>query len=148
MFRIFTLLLFLICCTHVIGQQNKKFSYLVVQFNTGYDYSNSKDFFTISPEDKAFLEMNKLVHYNPKSNKGNTSVFFASKTDSTETMYNYFQSINEALLFLGEKGWELVSVNNTITSEGETRGRLFDSEVPYTKINAKPVFYFKKLLNN
>jgi hypothetical protein len=117
---------------------------LVVEFNSEYDRNNSKEYVTIETKSNTFLETYKLVYYNPKSEKGNTSVFLFNKIDSAGTAYNYFRNINEALLFLGENGWELVSVNNDISSDGATRARLIDSEVPYTKIKSIPVFYFKK----
>lgn len=137
----------LFCYSISFAQQNKKFSYLVVTFNSWKDHNNDRRYFTIKPESKEVSGMYKLSTYIPGSEKDNTSAFFFSRTDSTQSIYNYFRSINEALLFLGENGWELVSVNNNISSESRTRW-LDKKDHIYTDVKSEPVYYFKKTVDN
>jgi len=58
------------------------------------------------------------------------------------TTSNCFVNTTEALTFLTELKWELLSVSNEIYSTWDTY-----SDHPYTKIGSTPVYYFKKMVD-
>lgn len=143
--RCLAVLLCILCCLTSVAQLDRKFSYLVIQLELRKDRNREDSvYFMIKSETSVPAEIAKLVDYDPRSSKGRTATFFFNKSDSDSLIYNYFRSANEALLFLGDRSWELVSVNSNIRSEGDVRLRFLDSDVPYTKIYTEPVFYFKK----
>lgn len=127
--RNFTLAFFLVC-SGLCFAQAKKFSYLVVQINFEYDNNIGNSYYSIQSQDSSFLKMYRLQEHNSKTDKA--VAFFFDRKDSTQAPYNCFRSVNEALLFLGQDGWELVSVSNT--------------DLAYTKMSTRPVFYFKRPL--
>lgn len=137
--------LFLLVWSTLCFAQPKKFSYLSVQITFERDNNIGNWYYSINSQDSSFIKMYGLREHNPKRDK--TIAFFFDRKDSTQASYNCFRSVNEALLFLGEDGWELVSVNNDIQSEGGVNTRFLDTDLPYTKVNAKPVFYFKRPLD-
>ncbi len=147
MARFYTLIILICCFTTSFAQEKRSVSYLVIEMHARYDYHTERDYYLIQGGDPAFPELNQLVTFDPRSNKKNIpAAYFASKSDSTQKMYNYFRSVNEALLFLGEEGWELVSVNNNISSEAAVRMQYPEKDQTYTNISSKPVFYFKRAL--
>jgi hypothetical protein len=130
------------------AQSSTKYSYLVVRMPSIYDKRLDSVYKIINAENG-----NPYAQeiYALRSFAGNKDVFwytqdfYSHRTDSSKTFYNFFENTTEALQFLSEKGWELISVNNDIKSSSETHssGNLY---LPYTVIQASPVYYFRKTI--
>ena len=131
----------------LFSQQTKKMVYLVLTIEGDYDRFNQRDFFRICAEPYNIYasEIYRLVRFNNKGilninrQQNEDASFWMNRTDTTTIFFNYFQNTTEALLYLSGQGWELITVNNAISSTYST----FMSN-PYTKIYSTPVFYFKK----
>lgn len=137
------LLLLLFFLSPSYAQQNKYYAYLVAKLESRTDWQNNRNYFFIKTDlqNVHALDVYKLKDYNPKatSNTQTASFYFDKTANRLHGMYNYFTSESDALLFLGEHGWELVSVYNNLQSEGNT---LYDQV--FTRINSEPVYYFRK----
>jgi hypothetical protein len=122
--------------------------YLVLTIERERDRLNHRDFFRISAEPYNIYASGiyRLVRFRNKGLFTNTSQpsepasFWMNRTDTTTIYYNYFQNTTEALMYLADQGWELITINNAIIS---TYGTTVQSE-PYTKIRSTAVFYFKR----
>ena len=119
-----------------------KYTYLVVRLNYDYDKENDKAFFTINAE-SGNPYANEVYGLRPykldKKTINPGGSFFSTKTNIDTALYNYFQNGTEALMFLAQKNWELLTVYNQITSDY----RLINDH-PYTTISSYPVYYLKK----
>jgi len=119
-----------------------KYTYLVVKLNYDFDKENDKVFYTINAE-PGNPNANEVYGLRPYKldkktiNRGGS--FFSSTTNTDTAVYNYFQNGTEALMFLAQKNWELLTVCNQITSDYS----LLNNH-PYTTISSYPVYYFKK----
>jgi hypothetical protein len=142
------LLLLAICSPTVFlsSQTVKKSTYLVVRIDYRYDKPAEKPFFKITAEtgNPFANEVYSLIEYNTDKkaiNSGGT--FFSNRTDTTKVFYNYFNNLTEALLFLSQNNWKLITIYNQITSSYNTervKGDLF----PYTTVSSYPVYFFEK----
>jgi hypothetical protein len=69
--------------------------------------------------------------------------FYHEQKDSAKTQFNYFGNPTAGLDYLAEKGWQLISVTNEISS-----GHKFVNEmgvfVPVTTISSRQLYYLKK----
>ena len=124
------------------SHSQSKYTYLIVKLSYAYDKENDKAFFIINAE-SGNPYANEVYGLKPYKldrktiNPGGS--FFSSKTNTDTVLYNYFQNGTEALMFLGQKNWELIMVDNQITSDYK-----LENNYPYTTISSYPVYYFKK----
>jgi len=103
------------------------------------DYIDYQKYYTINTDtnNPHATGIYALVPYklSKAKNYANTlgASFYYERNDSTKYYFNYFRSATEALLFLSEMNWELVTV---ISEANWTTGQIF--------IESRPVYYFKK----
>ena len=89
-------------------------------------------------------EITGLVNYSLEKGAVNTGAnFYFERNDTASAYFNYFLSTAEAFQFLADHQWQLVTVNNQITSDYEDI-REEEKHIPVTKIFSKPIYYFKK----
>lgn len=137
-------LLFLISYV-TLGQSNSP-TYLLIKIQNFSDVNKKRAFFAIMPDwaGKNASEIYSLKKYNNvKGVENNEACFYNSKTDTCFNLYNYFLSVTEALNFMSEKGWTVVSVYTEVNS-GWDWGGMGGERVPMTSVNSKPVFVLKK----
>lgn len=128
--------------SNIYSQNDTKYSYLIVKIESDYDKMNDKDFCKISaqPGNPFANEVYGLVKYYTGKKALNTEAsYFPDDSDTTKPFFNYFNNATEALLYLAQNKWELVSIFNQITSDYSREG-----DYPYTKVSSYPVYYFKK----
>lgn len=141
------LALFVFLSQAVFAQEKINESYLVVRFSVVYDNTMQRNFVEINAEagcDTAF-DIYELPKYNPKKNVVNDEAgFYYNKNFKPVKFYNYFLSVTEAINFLVNRGWVLVTVYSDTfsgyTNERDGQGNL----TPVTTITSAPVFLFKK----
>ena len=112
--------------THAYTQTKQKYSYLIVSFGYDYDKQNQKSYLIIKaePGNPDAQKIYKLILYKlDKKTINPGGIFFAKRSDSDTAIYNYFQNATEALLFLSNDGWELVSVISQVISDYKTESR-------------------------
>ncbi len=120
-------------------QNNDAFTYLVVNINAKYDFPNSKYFAVINAEasNKYAAKIYSLNPYDGSKkviNRG--AVFFAEHKDSAQSIYNYFVNASEALQFLADDKWILITVISEVNSSYTNENG--------TIVSSRPVYYFKK----
>ena len=127
-----------------VTQQPKRTSYLVLYILGHYDRKNQRDYFYINAEkgNPDAAEIYTLITWYTDKRLNEPATYYMDRTDSTTKYYNYFQNTTEALLFLGSRGWELVTVNNSVSADYGTY-----SSQPYTTLKAIPTYYLKKVIN-
>ena len=140
--RILFFVFLLICCIYAQAQSSKNYTYLIVRFE-GHK-AKGDSYYTIVAEtgNKHASEVYGLVPFKAGNYSIDQPAFYQVRTDTTTVFYNCFQNTTEALNFLGERRWELVSVNNEISS-----GWYNSSGGAVTTISSSPVYYFRKELN-
>ncbi len=127
-------------------QTNDAFTYLIVNINTKYDHPNSKYYALINAEraNKYAAKIYSLKAYDGGKNAVNSgAVFFVGLTDSTQAIYNYFQNASEALQFLADDNWVLITVISEVNSSYQNENGP-NGLVPITTVSSRPVYYFKK----
>jgi len=145
-FAILSTLLFVLSVAN--AQSSSKYTYLVVRIPNVHDRRLDTVYSMINAENgnphaqeiyglKTFARNKDVFWY--------TQNFYSHRTDSSKTFYNFFGNTTEALQFMADNGWELVSVNNDIHSSNDiyVSGNL---NLPYTNIQASPVYYFRKVI--
>ena len=108
------------------AQSSSKYTYLVVRIPNLYDKRLDSVYSVIAAD---------VFWY--------TQNFYSHRTDSSKALYNFFQNTTEAMQFLSEHGWELISVNNDITSVADYHVS-HELTLPYTVLYTSPVYYFRK----
>jgi hypothetical protein len=147
-----SLYILLLSCIIFIGslaQAQEKESYLIVRMVAKHDRTNKADYFIIAADlynDHA-KDIYNLAPFHDEAYTNISDIsFFFNRTKSSVFFYNYFRSQTEALEFLSQRHWQLVSVISEINS-GYEREKSGDAYVPYTTVSSKPIYYFKKTLN-
>lgn len=133
--KIYVLSIFVLLLTissRVYSQTAKRFSYLIVNI-TSIDFDEEKIHYVIQPEqgNPNAASVNALIKYSPKVRAKGTATLYGYNSDTTKPVFNYFQSISEALQFLDMHGWQLFSIVSQTTGFGNT-------------INSTPVYYLRK----
>ncbi len=144
----YTFISMIVFCLSLNAQTSKKSTYLVVRIPYTYQSSSDSQFCSIDVEagNPYAKEVYSLINFNiGKATVNQKASFFHLRSDTTTVYYNYFRNRTEALLFLSEHSWELISVSNDIKSIPQTRTVATDN-IGFTIIEAYPVFYFKKLI--
>jgi hypothetical protein len=122
-----------------VAQSAAKVSYLVIRILERYDTDHIYYTIQAEPGSPAAKDIYALVPYKPGKYSLNQPAFYQVRNDTSTVFYNCFVNTTEVLSFLAERNWELVTVNNSISSE--YGGAAYDS---YTKISSTPVYFFKK----
>ena len=128
-------------------QKNPKFTYAIVSVNSNYDKWNKKTWYNINAESIARYspEITSLVKYNDEKGAINPlATFYYERKDTTSPYFNYFLSAVEAIQFLVDNQWQLVTVNNVIASDYDNVSGPDSKYIPITKVTSRPVYYFKK----
>ena len=119
---------------------------MIVRIDYDYNKSSETPFYKIYAEqgNPFAKEVYALIPFKTDKKAINTDgAYFHERTDTSKIFYNYFKNVTEALLFLSENKWELVSIYNQITSDYKTE-RVRGDYYPYTTVSSYPVYYFKK----
>jgi hypothetical protein len=132
-----TLLLMVTVLTE--AQTATKVSYLVIKIEQRYDTDNTYYVIAAEAGNAAAKDIYRLVTYRPGKYSLNQPAFYQVRTDTSTVFYNCFANTTEALSFLAERNWELVTVGSEISSGYSTY-----YSYPYTTISSTPVYYFKK----
>lgn len=129
------------------AQMKSNETYAIVSVETNYDKTKKIYWCSMKAESggKYSKEITSLVKYSSDKNTSLPGIaFYHEKKDSSLIYFNYFLSTTEALQFLADHGWQLVTVNNNFISDYENvkdgEGKL----VPVTKLTSIPVYFFKK----
>jgi hypothetical protein len=138
----------IIILTSGYSQENTKNTYAIVSIEPGiYDKPNKRYWCKIKAESikKYSKEINNLINYSMEKNAVNTGAsFYFEKNDTTSVYFNYFLSTTEAMQFLADHKWQLVTVNNEIISDYDNVKDGESKLVPVSRIYSRPVYYFKK----
>jgi len=127
---------------------SSKYTYLLVRISNVYDKRLDSIYSMINAENGNPYAQ-EIYQLRPFGGNKDifwyTQNFFSHRTDSSKTFYNFVENTTEAMLFMSENGWELLSVNNDIKStEGVHFSR--DFTLPYTVTESSPVYYFRKIV--
>ena len=128
------------------SQNNAKVTYAIISIESNYDKANKRYWCNINAESigKYSKEITNLVKYSTGKGAINTGAsFYFERNDTTSAYFNYFLSTIEIMQFLADNQWQLITINNEITSNYEDI-KEGDEHIPVTKIFSKPVYYFKK----
>jgi hypothetical protein len=140
----FSSLLILISITGIC--QSAKNTYIIIRMPFTY-YRPTDNLFCsidIEPGNPYAKRIYDLITFKAGKNEVNEKAnFFHLRNDTTTVYYNYFRNRTEALYYLSEQGWELITVGNDTKSTKQ----LESIGYPYTVIETYPVFYFKKAVN-
>ena len=119
-----------------------KYTYLVVKLIYDYDKENGKVFYTINAE-PGNPNANEVYGLRPykldKKTINPGGSFFPGTTYTDTALYNYFRNGTEALMFLAQKNWELLTVYNQVISDYS-----LINDHPYTIVSSYPVYYLRK----
>jgi hypothetical protein len=133
-----------------LGQAEPRETYLIVRIQKQDGKQVDKFYYTIEAEpfndyalDLYNLEPFKKNYFVPKAGVA----FYYNRPDSATLYYNYFKSETEALDFMGKQNWRLVTVLNEISSGYKTAGIDIDGP-PYTTVSSRPVYYFRKTVDD
>jgi hypothetical protein len=126
----------------IYSQKDLKYTYLIVKIESDFDRTNLKSFYKINAErgNPFANEVYGLIQYYTGKKAVNTGAsYFPAASDTAQLFYNYFNNVTQAILYLSQNKWELVSVFNQVSSDKST-----DGGYPYTTFSSYPVYYFKK----
>lgn len=129
------------------SQADKKETYAIINIEGLYDKPNKRYWCKINAEytGKYSKEISSLVTYSLEKGITNTGAsFYFEKKDTSTVYFNYFLNTAEAMQFLADHQWKLVSVNNQVSSDYENVRDGESKLVPITKVSSRPVYYFKK----
>lgn len=118
------------------SQSSKQFSYLVVTIHNRYDNVNEKTYYTIRAEEGDSIIA--LISYSAKQRTKKAASFYGSLTDTANTHFNYFASTSQALQYLDERGWQLLTIVSSISR--------YDGKI-YNILYTTPVYYLRKERN-
>ena len=124
------------------AQHTKRYTYLLVRIN---EIKVKKDVYytiTAEPGNKYASAIYGLLPFKPGIYSLDQPAFYQVRSDTSTVFYNCFLNTTEALNFLSERSWELVSVTTDISS-----GWYNSSGGAVTTIYSNPVYYFRKELN-
>jgi hypothetical protein len=130
----------------VSAQNSRKITYIIVRVPYTYDRHTDSLFCFIDAEtgNPYANELYNLVNYKIGKNvKNQNATFYYERMDTSKLFYNFFRNRTEALLFLSENNWELVSVGDDINSKPITES-VGTNYFTHTLISNTPVFYLKK----
>ncbi len=124
-----------------LSQQSKKFSYLVVHINSKAD--KNVVFYTIDAEsgNRFASEIYNLVPFRAGKYATDQPAFYQVRNDTSTVFYNCFVNTTEALSFLSDYKWELISV----AQETKTSFQMYDGQ-SVSDVISTPVYYFRKLI--
>jgi hypothetical protein len=125
--------LILLSTVKLFSQNNANLTYIIVRMEERRDIPNKKYYISINAEatNPHAQKIYDLIWYDG-SKKGitNSGRFYNAHSDTTTKVYNYFQNSTEALQFLVEDKWVLVTAFSEIVSS--------------TPISSATVYVFKK----
>jgi hypothetical protein len=132
----------------VHAQQSNTYTYLVLRIANAYDNNLKKNYSFISADGGCAeaAAIYALKPYRPQKGALNEgALFYAENRQNTGTFFNYFNNTTEALHFLTQQAWELVTVISEIgSSSDKVLGGDGITYVPITAVHSAPVYYFKK----
>ena len=142
---IFLLLTVLFIGSSVYAQVSRKTTYLAVSIRTEWDRKDKKEFYRIFADsgNPYGSDIYQLVWYHTDKTANEPASFLSNKSDTATVFYNYFFNITEALTFMADRGWELLTVNNGMHADYSTRNSALDRE-----LNAIPIYIFKKTVES
>src|SRR5215510_6873876 len=119
--KISSLLLLLLSISISIAglSQSAKSTYIILRMPLTYDRPTDNLFCSIDiePGNPYAKSIYNLVAFKAGKNVVNQKAsFFHMRNDTTTVYYNYFRNRTEALLFLSELGWELITVGDDTKS--------------------------------
>ena len=130
------------------SQNNAKTTYSIIRIETAYDYSKETYFRKIVAESitQYSKEIGNLISYNNQKKATNTgATFYSARNDTTSAYFNYFSNTTEAIQFMANNHWQLISIYNEISSNYENiREAVGEKLITMTKITSRPVYYFRK----
>jgi len=137
---------FFLAVQTTFSQPVHKSTYLIVRIGVAYNYNNDR-FYTLNAEagNPYADEVYRLLPYITKKDADHTKASFYDEYKNDFYYYNYFPNATEAILYLSEHGWQLVTVYNEIASgtrDIAPAGSL--NYYPVTTVSSQPVYYFKK----
>lgn len=140
------LLTFTLFC---FAQEKALNNYLLIRIALEHDiYKNSaRNFWIIQAEvgNEAANVFYSLKKYNLKKNAVNTEAYFYyNHADTATNFYNFFTSPTEALNFIADNGWTLITIYTDIYSSYNNEKNGNGDTVPVTTVGSIPVFCFKK----
>ena len=126
------------------AQDTEVESYLIVRVKRQGDKNNPYYTIEAEPFNNNALDIYELVSFNKNLFVPKKGVsFYYNRPDTLTRYYNYFKSETEALDFMGSQRWQLVTVLSEISSGYRTAG-VETNGPPYTTIESRPVYYFRK----
>ena len=140
-------ILFLYSTLFCFAQEKALNNYLLVRIIIDYDKNTAKNFCTINAEggNEAAKKFYLLKKYNLKKNAVNTEAYFYyNHADTATNFYNFFTSPTEALNFIADNGWTLITIYTDIYSSYNNEKNGNGDTVPVTTVGSIPVFCFKK----
>ena len=87
-------------------------------------------------------EIYNLIEYKKKGTNGE-AIYYSKDKNDAKPYYNYFSTKTEALQFLADNNWQLVTVSNEVYSD-YTYERFDGKLLPVTRVLSRPIYYFKK----
>ena len=140
-------ILFLYSTLFCFAQEKALNNYLLVRIIIDYDKNTAKNFCTINAEggNEAAKIFYLLKKYNLKKNAVNTEAYFYyNHADTATNFYNFFTSPTEALNFIADNGWTLLSIYTETFSGSDLVKNGAGNDFPITTVSSRPVFCFKK----
>lgn len=135
-------------CGQVYAQQSPTCTYLVLRIVNAYDNNLKKNYSYINADGGCTeaATIYTLKPYRPQKGALNEgALFYADNKSGTGVFFNYFNHTTEALQFLTQQGWELITVISEISSGSDkVLGGDGLTYVPITTVRSVPVYYFKK----
>jgi hypothetical protein len=127
-----------------LAQDTEVETYLIIRIKRQNDKTNPYYTIDAEPFNNNALGIYELVPFNKNYFVPKKGVsFYYNRPDTVTQYYNYFKSETEALDFMGNQRWTLVTVLSEISSGYRTAGVDINGP-PYTTISSQPVYYFRK----
>ncbi|RPD51395.1 hypothetical protein [Paracnuella aquatica] len=142
--RLLLLLAFSIAFGQLHAQWGPKFTYLILEVRSDWDYEAKKSYLQMLPEPanpyaQSFYDLVPFI--NERSVTNNKDNYYPAIKDTARGIYNYFANQSQVLQFATDEGWELVQVVQQIDSAPATES-VRDTRQVYTKIKYPPGFLF------
>jgi hypothetical protein len=114
------------------SRSSKHFSYLVATIHERKNIYSDKTYYEIEPEGGDTIP---LVRYTERKRAKAVAPFYDPQNDTATVYFNYFTSISQALRYLDDRGWQLMTVISSIQN--------YDRQSSMW-LSTSPVYYFKK----
>ena len=118
------------------SQSSKHFSYLIITIHSRYDNVNEKGYYSIQAEEGDSIIA--LINYSAKQRTKKAVLFYGALTDTAKIYFNYFASTSQALQYLDERGWQVLTIISSISR--------YDGNI-YNILYTTPVYYLRKERN-